>query len=328
MDLQARIELLGQLRNYLTDHSAEWEAVKEQAHWHNPWFTPEFIDHAVQQICTYYLDESLLKQWIEHYHIDDNIQPKTVGIIMAGNIPLVGFHDFLCVFICGHYQKIKLSGKDEKLFPHLLKKLTEWNPEMEKYAQIQVQLKNCDAYIATGSNNTSRYFEYYFSKYPHIIRKNKTSAAILTGQETESELHQLAHDVHLYFGRGCRNVTHLYVPENYPFETLLNAFKHYDWMANNQRYKNNYDYQLAILLLNGQYYMSNGNIILVEQQDGVPPISMVYYSYYPKDHPAQLNDELYQCVTGYQAQPFGSGQQPTLYQYADNVDTMQFLLSL
>ena len=172
---------------------------------------------------------------------------------MAGNIPMVGFHDFLSVFISGHYQTIKLSEKDNQLLKHLVLKMYEWDSKMKEYAQFASLLKGCDAYIATGSNNSARYFEQYFAKYPSIIRKNRTSIAILDGTETNEYLEKLSDDIHLFFGLGCRNVTKIYVPEEYNFLPLLQSFHQYKYFADHHKYKNNYDYNLSIQLMNNRY---------------------------------------------------------------------------
>src|SRR5258705_11293668 len=192
---------------------------------------------------------------------------------MAGNIPLVGFHDLLCVFISGHKAMIKLSSKDKLLIKHLTEKLGEWDAEINDLIQFSEMLKGCDAYIATGSNNSSRYFDYYFGKYPHIIRRNRTSMAVLDGEETNEELEKLADDVYLYFGLGCRNVTKIYVPKEYDFIPLLRAFDKYNYLAENHKYRNNYDYSLAIHLLNKKMYMSNPSIMLIEEMAPFSPIS-------------------------------------------------------
>src|SRR5258705_2818190 len=199
---------------------------------------------------------------------------------MAGNIPLVGFHDLLCVFISGHKAMIKLSSKDKLLIKHLTEKLGEWDAEINDLIQFSEMLKGCDAYIATGSNNSSRYFDYYFGKYPHIIRRNRTSVAILAGEETNEELEKLADDVYLYFGLGCRNITKIYVPKEYDFIPLLEAFKKYNWLADHHKYKNNYDYNLALHQLNKKYYMTNGSILLIGDRALFSPISQLNYEFY------------------------------------------------
>jgi hypothetical protein len=201
MNLQMRIDLAAQLGEYILYNSAEWQEVKHNASLTNPWFTPEFIDLAAGNIAKSFLDKQKLESWAFSYKIE-TANPKKIGIVMAGNIPLVGFHDFLSVFISGHKAIIKASSKDEVLIKHLGEKLIEWNKSLNEFIVFQEMLKACDAYIATGSNNSARYFEYYFKKYPNIIRRNRTSVAVLEGNETDVELEKLADDVHLYFGMG------------------------------------------------------------------------------------------------------------------------------
>jgi hypothetical protein len=250
---------------------------------------------------------------------------------MAGNIPLVGFHDFLCVFLSGHLAFIKPSSKDDVLIKHLVNKMAEWNSEVNSLVQFAEMLKGCDAYIATGSNNTSRYFEYYFQKYPHIIRKNRTSVAVLNGNESNEELEHLADDVYQYFGLGCRNVTKLYVPKDYDFVPLLKAFKKYDHLIDIQKYKNNYDYNLAILLLNKRYYMTNGSILMVEDPSYFSPISQLHFEYYfdEKEIEKKLHDnEAIQCIVNDENTGFGKAQKPSIWAFADGIDTMKFLQTL
>ena len=250
---------------------------------------------------------------------------------MAGNIPLVGFHDLLTVFITGHKAIIKTSSKDKVLIRHIVDKLIEWETEISSFIRFEELLKGCEAYIATGSNNSSRYFEYYFGKYPHIIRKNKTSIALLTGQETTVELEKLADDVFLYFGLGCRNITRIFVPAAYDFIPLLEAFKKYDYLIDHHKYKNNYDYNLAIHILNNKFYMTNGSVLLSENESFFSPISQLNYSLYAEWEKliSQLKEkEEIQCIVGKGHIPFGQSQRPAINDYADGIDSMQFLLSL
>lgn len=331
MNLQNRIDLLTQLSTWLGKNDEEWTMVKAKAEAANGWFTGEFTDLAVKNIRNSFLQKEKLESWATHYHLDDNIGGKNVGIVMAGNIPLVGFHDFLCVFISGHKQTIKMSSKDDVLLKHLFKKMAEWDPEFNEYVSTAEMLKGCDAYIATGSNNTARYFEQYFSKYPNIIRRNRTSVAILTGTETEEELGSLSQDVHQYFGLGCRNVTKIFVPGGYDFVPLLNAFNNYHHLIDHHKYKNNYDYQLSIALMNNIRYMTNGTTLLIENDEPFTAISRVNYSAYENADEVLTglrNNEDIQCIIGYGGIPFGQSQIPALTDYADSVDTMQFLLSL
>ena len=331
MNLQARIDLMYRLGIYLKSNNEEWQAVKQQAFYKNGWFTPEFVDLACEKIADNFLDKTLLEQWAAHYHIDDNIIPKTVGIVMAGNIPLVGFHDFLAVFLSGHYQTIKLSSKDDILLKHLVKTLYKMDIRIQNYISFAEMLKGCDAYIATGSNNSARYFEQYFAKYPHIIRRNRTSVAILSGNETPDQLSKLSDDIHQYFGLGCRNVSKLFVPRKYDFVNLIQSFSNYGYFADHHKYKNNFDYQLSLILLNNIYYMTNNATILTENEALFSPISHLFFEYYEDEE--QLQEKLkrsndLQCIVDGESIPFGEAQNPGLFNYADGVDTMQFLLGL
>ncbi|MBL0255534.1 MAG: acyl-CoA reductase [Chitinophagaceae bacterium] len=331
MNLQERILLLIKLGNYLKSNDGNWLDTQVLAEQKNGWFTREFLEKAAGSIADNYLKEDKLRQWAGYYKLDDNIQEKCVGIVMAGNIPLVGFHDFLCVFITGHKQMIKMSSKDDVLLKHLVKVMAGWNSKVNGKVIFAEMLKNCDAYIATGSNNSSRYFEQYFGKYPNIIRSNRTSVAVLNGSESTEELEKLADDMHLYFGLGCRNVTKIYVPENYDFIPIIKAFDKYQYFSDHHKYKNNYDYQLSILLLNGKYYMTNGSTLLTQNESFFSPISQVHYQFYTSpegmQQSLQSNREL-QCIVGHSNVPFGQAQNPGLFQYADGVDTMAFLLGM
>jgi len=329
MNLHERIQIMAELGNFLSSDGENWVRAKLNAEIQNPWFSQQFINLSVKNISNEFLQKDKLLKWANHYKLNDDIIPKKIGLVMAGNIPLVGFHDFLCIFISGHKQRIKPSSKDEALFKEIVIHLHKKYPETIELAGITERLNGCDAFIATGSNNSSRYFEQYFSKYPHIIRKNRTSVAILTGMETRHELELLADDVHLYYGLGCRNVTKIYVPEGYDFIPMLSAFKKYAYLAENRKYRNNYDYQLSLLLLNRQQYMTNESILLVENPIPFSPISVLHYSYYkPGDElPAESSNEL-QCISGKGFTEPGALQHPGLFDYADGVDTMAFLSAL
>ena len=357
MNLEKRIDLLAQLGDYCLSGAPELEAAKYKAYTENGWFIPEFIDLAIRQIASQYLQKDKLTAWAKKYNLPAETgaptkpaattattTPKTIGLIMAGNIPLVGFHDLLTIFISGHRQLIKTSSRDNTLIHHLVEWMIGKNPEVASYIAFAERLNGCDAYIATGSNNSGRYFDYYFGKYPHIIRRNRTSVALLTGNETPAELTALADDVNQYFGLGCRNVTQIYVPENYDFLPLFDAFNGYHHLSDLQKYKNNYDYQLTLLILNKRPYMTNGaggvngTILLTENESPFSPISVLHYQFYPKDQiPPTLtkNNEAIQCLVGQKdvlagqtTIPFGKAQQPSLEDYADGVDTLQFLRDL
>lgn len=331
MNLQHRIDLFEELGNYLEKNGPGWQSAKEEAFQKNPWFTHEFTGTATKNIISNYLQKGPLKKWAAHYHLDDHIAEKNIGIVMAGNIPMVGFHDFLAAFISGHRQTIKLSSKDDVLLKHIIDTLYNLDKETRHKITVAEMLKGCDAYIATGSNHSARYFEQYFSKYPNIIRRNKTSAAVLTGKESNEELEKLSDDIHLYFGLGCRNVTKIFVPAGYDFIPLLNAFNKYQYFSDQHKYKNNYDYQLSIILLNKVYYMTNGSTLLVESGQLFSPISVLHYEYYDDLDNLRVNlkgNEDIQCLVGSQFIPFGQAQKPGLFTYADGTDIMQFLLSL
>jgi hypothetical protein len=331
MDLIERIDLMEKLGNYLAGADEKLEAAKQKAFEKNKWFTKEFVNLSLKNISTQFLEHTKLENWVKHYDAKKNIAPKIVGIVMAGNIPLVGFHDFLSVFMSGHRQLIRLSEKDNVLMEHIIEKLALWNAEVASLAQVATFLKNCDAYIATGSNNSSRYFKYYFGKYPSVIRGNKTSVAVLTGKETSEELSSLADDVHTYFGLGCRNVTKLFVPAGYDFIPLLGAFEKYGYFADHTKYKNNYDYNLTLLIMNNKFYMANDSIILLENENVFSPVSQLHYSFY-HDKKATLDDLKkngdIQCIIGDGSIAFGEAQQPGLFDYADGKDIMKFLLEL
>lgn len=333
MNLSKRISLLVRLGEYMQQNNEEWQAAKDSAYRSNGWFLPEFIELSINNITNCFLQKEALKNWVAKYPSIEKeyINPKQVGIVMAGNIPLVGFHDFLCVFISGNKSLIKASAKDEALIKHLTAKLIAWEPELEYFIAFADMLKNCDAYIATGSNSTANYFEYYFGKYPNIIRKNRTSVAILSGNETQEELKLLAGDVFQYFGMGCRNITKLYVPAGYNFEQLLNVFKAYNYLENNHKYKNNYDYNLALHLLNNKPYMSTGAMLLVEDDSIFSSVSQLHYQYYASINSiiSLLKDnESVQCIVGSGFVPYGAAQQPSLTQYADGIDTLMWLSQL
>ncbi len=327
--LANRTALMARLGAYMRSDDTTWQEVREQAVISNPWFTRESINHAVDSIAGAFLDREKLDNWAGLYPASGGI--RTIGIIMAGNIPLVGFHDLLCGFISEHRLAIRLSSKDNILLPHLIGKLTEWEPSVKEMIVIQEMLKGCDAYIATGSNNSARYFEQYFGKYPHIIRRNRTSVAVLTGDETPEMLQELAKDVFIYFGLGCRNVTQLCVPEGYDFWQLLDVFRTYEDLIHHNKYKNNYDYHLALYLLNRIPYLTNDSLLLVENNLPFSPVSVLHYRYYTDRQ--TLLQELsesgdIQCITGEGGIPFGTTQQPSLTDYADGIDTMQFLTTL
>ncbi len=309
-----------------------WQEAQESANLENPWFIPAFISLASESIYQNFLKPELLDGLTEYYQIPSgNESPKNIGIVMAGNIPLVGFHDLMCVFISGQSARIKPSSKDQALIKHIVTMMIAWDKRSAQYFSISERIPDCQAYIATGSNNSARYFEYYFNKYPSIIRKNRTSVAVLNGSESEEEREKLANDIFQYFGLGCRNVTKIYVPEHYEFIPLLRSFKKYDYLADHNKYRNNYDYNLAVHIINNQYYMSSPALILVEEKSFFSRISQLNYELYKEELPlleGLRKDEQIQCVVGRMDTAFGKTQHPGIFDFADGMDTIQFLKSL
>lgn len=329
ISLQERIDLLSKLGEYIKENSEEWQQAKDMATRRNSWFTPESVDMAADGIADCFLKKELLTEWAARYPQSNTV--KNVGLVMAGNIPMVGFHDFLCVFVSGHKANIKLSSKDDVLLKHLIEKLIEWQPQVAEHVVISENLKGCDAYIATGSNNSARYFEQYFGKFPNIIRKNRTSVAALSGNETNDDFLALGKDIFSYFGLGCRNVTKVYLPTGYDTSKLLEGLMPYKDIFLNHKYKNNYDYHLAIYLLNKVPYQTNDFLLLLENAEPFSAISSLHYEFY--DSKEQLlkdlqNDDRIQAVVENVQIPFGRSQYPGLADYADGVDTMLFLSSL
>ncbi len=322
-----RIENLIALGKYLAKPNAELKNVISLAERNNGWFTLDFIDLSLENICKAFLNPDALLTFSQKFESLDPADLKKVGIVMAGNIPLVGFHDLLCVYLSGHQALVKLSSKDDVLMKHIILKLIEFS-EDKNAIQILTMLKECDAYIATGSNHAAQVFKQYFGKYPHIIRKNKTSVAVLTGNETEKDLSLLADDVYSYFGLGCRNVTKIYVPEGYEFVPLLKAFRKYDELKDHNKYRNNLDYQLALFILNNQQYMCNDSIMMVENKSIFSPISILHYEFYSNLQATLqtlVHNEDIQALVAPGYLNFGSSQKPGIENFADDVDTVAFL---
>jgi hypothetical protein len=349
MNLPERIRAfadLGQfLKQYINEQAKnepqfdEWQKkfdmAIQQSNAANAWFTSENIIFALNNWAEA-LTPTMLQNWLEPYHIQE-IQPKQVAVIMAGNIPLVGFHDFLTVLICGHSVVVKQSSNDQFILPVVVELLASFQPEFKKNIRITTdKLTNFDAVIATGSNNTARYFEYYFRNKPAIIRKNRNSVAVLQGDETPEELDLLSKDIFRYFGLGCRNVSKLFVPENYNFDLFFNAIFKWSDIINHHKYANNYDYNKAVYLMSEYNILDNGFFMLKEDVNYASPISVVYFEYYSNFDELSLkllteSDQI-QCVVSKAnsgiGTSFGSTQQPKLWDYADNVDTVDFLLKI
>ncbi|MBL0743823.1 acyl-CoA reductase [Chryseolinea lacunae] len=334
MKVEERIVAFGELGRFLGNLDEETlQSLALSARNENPWFTEESIRMAVSGITKFLTPESL-RQWTSAYTLDH--QPsRQIAVVMAGNIPLVGFHDFLCVLITGHSILIKKSSKDGVLISFLVKQLIEIEPRFESLISYGDMLKGFDAIIATGSDNASRYFEYYFAKYPHIIRKNRTSVAVLRGNESEADLATLGIDVFTYFGLGCRNVSKLFVPEGYDLGRIYRGWDSFREVVNHHKYANNYDYQKSILLVSQTAFLDNGFVILQENQKLVSPISVMYYEYYSSpealEQKLEASKDKIQCtVDNIEGSPvkFGEAQFPDVRDYADQVDTLKFLTSL
>lgn len=329
LSIHSRINLLARLGDYMLSGDEGWERAKGAAVAANPWFTPESVDSASLAIAENFLQREKLENWLAQYTLPAT--HRTIGIVMAGNIPLVGFHDFLCGFASGHNLRIKLSSKDDRLLPFLVSVMAKWEPAAREHVEFADMLKGCDAYIATGSNNTARYFHEYFGKYPSIIRKNRTSVAVLHGEESGEELAKLSSDVFAYYGLGCRNVTQVCVPEGYDFSALLAALGAHEELMIQHKYKNNFDYHLALYLLNKVPYLTNESVLLVENALPFSAVATLHYRYYT-DRLALLKElrasEEVQAIVGRDGLPFGEAQKPALMDYADGVDTMAFLCSL
>jgi hypothetical protein len=317
----------------------EFTSVMEEAANQNLWFASRFIEHAMASIGTS-LKEEKLRQWLEPYipRLRRIQSYKKVAVINAGNIPLVGFHDFLCVMFSGHHYMGKLSSSDKVLLPAIAGWLTQIEPGIQgRFEFIEEKLAGFDAVIATGSNNTARYFDYYFGKYPNIIRKNRNGVAVLTGNESSDELAALADDVFLYFGMGCRSVAKLFIPEGYSVDRLFTAFEKYRTIVNVSKYMNNYEYYRSIFLINRTSHLDNGFLLLKEDFGFSSPPAVLFTEVYHNDvllrkRLFESNDDI-QCIVGNTAKidgivPFGNAQKPELWNYADGMDTMKFLSDL
>lgn len=339
ISLSERVSSLVLLGHFLSDLSLpEIAAVCQRAEIENPWFTQDNIKKSLGAIRDQFLNQEALYQLIDTYKLDDNIPTKKIGLILAGNIPLVGFHDVLCCYLTGHVSLIKYSDKDKVLLQLLIKKLTEINENNTSYFVEVAKLIEYDAAIVTGSNTTAKHFEYYFGHVPHIIRKNRNSIAILTGNETEDELQALGNDVFSYFGLGCRNVSKIFVPTGYDITRLFVVFDSYKEVIFHNKYKNNYDYNVALLLLNKEKFLHNDMLIFRESDQIISRIGSLHYQYYDNidglNYWLDTHEDEIQCVVskcdvkGLDMIPFGKSQCPTILTYADGVDTIQFLLSL
>jgi len=341
MKLQKQILGLCKLSSYIEDFldknpenfseiDEEFFVVLRKSEIENPWFTLENQKFALKQWAEL-LNENSLENWLQKYQ--PTKIPKKVGLILAGNIPMVGFHDILSVVLSQHFPLIKLSSKDKTLIPFLLKKWNEFSEGNVPFEFVE-RLQNFDAVIATGSNNTARYLEYYFKDSLNIIRKNRTSIAVLKGDETPEELALLAEDIFRYFGLGCRNVTRLFIPEDFVIDRLFESFVSFKDIINHNKYANNYEYNRAIYLLNQEKFWDNNFVMLKEDADLFSPLSVLNFTRYKnidevKEFIAENNENIQAIAAkkelGLDSIEFGEAQNPSLPTYADHVDTMAFL---
>lgn len=337
LTLENRISALISLGKRISSlEPEEKETLARRSHQQNNWFTQESIQLALEGI-VFLLEEKNLRKWISAYSFPERTEPKNVGIIMAGNIPGVGFHDLISVLISGHKASVKLSSADSFFSTWLIQELLEIEPRLKSFISLEEMLKGKDAYIATGSDNSARYFIYYFGKYPHIIRANRTSVGILTGTESDQDLEDLGKDIFSYFGLGCRNVSKLYAKNKEILLRLLDVLEKFKSVSDNHKYLNNYEYNKSIYLVNREDHLDNGFLLLKQSKELVSPIGVLYYEFY-EDAP-QLIQELdaqknkIQVMVGKKSEcpvfiPFGTAQKPAPWDYADKVDTLKFLSSL
>jgi hypothetical protein len=314
-------------------HAGLFAGIADTAHFSNPWFTPGNVRCALAAAGNVLTAEKI-DMWLSRYpDLDDDREPFTAGVVMAGNIPLAGFHDLLCVLITGNRLQAKLSTKDEPLMRAAVETLISMEPAFKDYIQLTTdKLSGFDVVIATGSDNTSRYFEYYFRNIQSVIRRNRNSIAILDGNETPDELTLLGDDIFLYFGLGCRNVSKLYIPAGYDLTLLPEFWKRYETLRGHYKYAVNYDHNKAVMIVNREPFTDAGFVILRHDTSLTPPMAVVNYEFYdspevPQREAERLKSRL-QCVAGHGHIPFGNSQQPELWDYADNIDIISFLLKI
>jgi hypothetical protein len=337
LDISTTINSFTELGKQLVAPDAQLMHIIDSERQYNAWFTPESVLRAIVATGEM-LNAADLEKWLGRYTIP-NGDGKKVGLVLAGNIPLVGFHDVLCVLLTGNHALIKASSQDARLIKYILSRLVDIETSYKEQFSIVERLVDFDAIIATGSNNTSRYFEYYFGKVPNIIRKNRNSIALLTGNETAADLFNLGHDIFDYYGLGCRNVSKLLVPAGYNFNFFFESIENYSPIINHHKYNNNYDYNKSIYLVNRDEHLDNGFLLVKQDTRLVSPLAVLFYETYSNIESAQKlleeqSDQLQCIVTRVPLQiknqqvKFGQSQYPQLWDYADGIDTMEFLSNL
>lgn len=334
---EKKIEAFVNLGKFLLKPDDDFNNLIQGAKNKNGWFTDLETEKAIKANGLM-LNRTDLETWLQPYSFQ-NQSPKKVGLILAGNIPLVGFHDILTVLLSGNIALIKLSSSDDILISAVLNQLVKIEPEFKNQIELVDRLVAFDAVIATGSNNSSRYFDYYFSKVPHIIRKNRNSIALLTGDETAAELKELGHDIFDYYGLGCRNVSKIFVPADYVFNHFFESIQEFDTVINHHKFQNNYDYNKSIYLVNKVHHFDNGFLLVTKNERLSSPLSVVFYEEYQNIDEAIIKieaqkEEIQVVVTKAKglkdiaAVNFGESQKPKLWDYADGVDTLAFLSAL
>lgn len=336
MTLEERVALLVKLGEYIQEDNEARELAIISTEQHNRWLTKANSKKALENIASAFLNKEKLQNWLNNYPKLGESRPiQKVGLVLAGNIPAVGFHDIVCTFLAGHRALIKYSEKDSYLIPYMLEFIIKEDSRCADYFEKVTFLKDFELVIATGSNNSSMYFEQYFSKYPHIIRKNRNSVAVLDGTETDAELLELGIDIFRYFGMGCRSVSKLFVPKGYDFSPLMATLDDYKDIMDHTKYRNNYEYNRSIYLLNAVPHFANDCVMLVEHESLLSRISSIHFEYYDniEDLTMKLeaNEKGIQCIASKMNLPFpnrvelGKTQCPNLNDYADGLDTLQFL---
>lgn len=338
MNLGERIDALVNLGEQLSTTVDSLDGPIRQAYLENKWFVEENSQKAIHAISSHFLVKENLEKWLSTYSIPKDVDSKEIGLILAGNIPLVGFHDVLSVFISGHISLIKLSDKDKILLPAILDLLKDIDPRTSDYFKIVERLTDYQAVIATGSDNSAVHFEYYFKHVPNIIRRNRNAVAVLHGGETRDDIVTLGKDIFNYFGLGCRNVSKLYLPADYDLQFIMEALHDYKELVLHNKYKNNFDYNYAIYLLNQDEFLMNGCVLLKESTDIASRIAMLGYEYYHtledlREVLKYRQNEIQCIVSNHHIEnintiPFGRAQEPSLSDYADGVDTLEFLSTL
>ncbi len=340
MTIAQRIEIFTQLGKRILhelSNDSNFSHIVNNAYRHNPWFTPQNCRYAIEAIANEWLTKNSLSNWVSRYPNEffSLKQTKTIAVVMAGNVPFVGFHDLLCTLMVGHRFMGKVSSKDGGLMQGIIDMLIEIEPQLKNYITLtNDRIAQFDAVIATGSDNSARYFEHYFGKYPNIIRKNRHSLAVLSGNESDNELQALANDVFMHFGLGCRNVSKLLVPAGYDFERLIDAFKAYSNVINHNKYANNYEYHRAIYLMNRIEHLDTGFMLLKPDENLGSPVGVLFFQNYNGFESVNsyitANADNLQCVVSSEKAitnsiGFGKAQNPDINDYSDGIDTIKFL---